>query len=285
MKLLALLFLLVLRRIEWRRDPERWRQTLDRVLLAPWSLAAMLAGTAAGRLLVLVLLWATVGFVIRFGLGDILLSLPLLALYVALLWALVGRDRLGPDLNEYLRLWFLRDDASLRRIVASRFAPTLRPDAGPGAMHRIVLRALFVRAFRETFSWIIVFAFTGLPGLLALAAIDAARRGPGRDALLPQVASEARERVDWLTVRLLGMTLLLTGNSSRAWPILDNRLLDDEDPPAELAADICVAAAGVPPQVATEPDVGLDITDARGLLLRTQVVWILLMAVSVIIGF
>jgi len=41
----------------------------------------------------------------------------------------------------------------------------------------------------------------------------------------------------------------------------------------------------VPPQVATEPDVGLDITDARGLLLRTQVVWILLMAVSVIIGF
>lgn len=285
MKLLALLFLLVLRRIEWRNDPERWRVALDRILLAPWSLASLLAGTAAGRLLVLVVLWAGAGFFIRFGLGDFLFGLPLLVLYVALLWALIGRDRLGADLNEYLRLWFLRDEPALRRFAAARFAPNLRPDIGTGALHRAVLRALFVRALRETFSWIIVFAFTGLPGLLALATIDAARRGPGRDALLPQVASETRERVDWLTVRMLGLTLLLTGNSSRAWPILDHRLLDDEDPPAELAADLCVAAAGVPPQPVAEPDAGLDITDARGLLLRTQVVWILLMAVSVIVGF
>ena len=161
----------------------------------------------------------------------------------------------------------------------------LRADAGMATLHRAVLRALFVRAFRENFAWIVVFAFTGLPGLLALATIEAARRAQARDALLPQVASETRERVDWLAARLFGVTLLLTGNSARAWPVLDNRLLDDEYPAQELVSDLCVAAAGLSPQVAVEPDVGLDITDARGLLLRTQVVWILLMAVSVIVGF
>lgn len=284
MKLLAMLLLLVLRRIEWRRDPATWRGTLDGILLLPWPLAALLARTAAGRLLVLVLLWAAAGFVVRFGLADVLLSLPLLALYVALLWTLIGRDRLGHDINEYLRLWYLHDPVILRRFVRTRFGVAVdgMTDAG---LHRAVLGAIFVRAFRENFVWIIVFAFTGLPGLLALAVIAAAHKAGDRDALLPQVAAETRERLDWLAARLLGVTLLLTGNSARAWPILDNRLLDDEDPSAELLADVCVAAAGVAPQPSGEPDVGLDMADARGLLLRTQVIWILLMSVSVIIGF
>lgn len=284
MKLLAMLGLLILRRIEWRHDPVSWRTTIEHILLLPWPLAALLARTAMGRLLVLVLLWAAIGFVIRFGLAEVWLSLPLLALYLALLWAFVGRDRLGADLNEYLRLWYLHaaDGTELQRFVATRFGVT---GVTGGALHRQVLAAMFVRAFRETFGWIIVFAFTGLPGLLALAVIDTAGRTRTLDALLPQVAAEARARLDWLTARLLGATLLLTGNSARAWPILDNRLLDDEDPATELVVDVCVAAAGVALQPQTEPDVGLDVADARGLLLRTQVIWILLMSVSVIVGF
>ncbi len=285
MKLLALLILLLLRRIDWRQDPERWRAVLERILLAPWPLASLLAATASGRLLVLVLFWAVVGFGIRFGVGDWLYSLPLLLMYVALLWSLIGRARLATDLDEYLRLWFLHDAVALRRLAQTRFLVALPDDAGPAALHRAVLQALFVRAFREYFSWLIVFAFTGLPGLLAYAVIDAACRESRRDVLLPQMGVETRERVDWLTVRLLGLTQLLTGNSSRIWPILDSRLLDDEDPSTELAADLGLAAAGISRQPTVEPDAGLDITDARGLLLRSTVVWILLMAVSVIIGF
>lgn len=284
MKLIALLILLVLRRIEFRRDPGPWREAVHGVLLAPAGFFSGLARTAGTRLVLLVLFWAAVGFVVRFGLVDVLLSFPLLALYVALLWALVGRDALGPDINEYLRLWYLRDHGELRAFARARFGTAAD---GDGALHRAVLRAIFVRAFRENFVWVIVFAVTGLPGLLALATLDAARAGrPGRrDEFLAQAAVEAHARLDWLAARFLGATLLLTGNSSRAWPILDSRLLDDEDPAEELVADICVAAAGVPPHALDEPDVGLDVTDARGLLLRTQVVWIMLMAVSVIVGF
>ncbi len=284
MKLLALLILLTLRRVEWRRNPDAWRALADRILLAPLPLAASVSRTAPGRLLVLVVLWAVVGFLLRFGLADFLLSLPLLMIYVALLWLCIGRDTLGADINEYLRLWYLRDAAALREFTVSRFGISAT-DAG--TLHRGVLRALFVRGFRENFGWVMVFAFTGLPGLLVLAVMDAVQRRQAgeRDELLAQAAHETRERLDWLLVRMLGVTLLLTGNSSRAWPILDSRLLDDEDPAAELIADLCVAAAGVPPQGSAEPEVGLDVTDARGLLLRTQVVWIMLMAVSVIIGF
>ncbi len=284
MKLLALLILLALRRVEWRHDPDAWRALVDRILLAPLPLVASIFRTAPGRLLVLAVLWAAVGFLLRFGLVDFLLSLPLLVIYVALLWACIGRDTLGADINEYLRLWYLRDEAALRAFVVSRFGISA---TDTGTLHRGVLRALFVRGFRENFGWIIVFAFTGLPGLLVLAVIGAAQRQRAgeRDELLAQVAHETRERLDWLLVRILGVTLLLTGNSSRAWPILDSRLLDDEDPADELIADLCVAAAGVPPQGSGEPEVGLDVTDARGLLLRTHVVWIMLMAVSVIIGF
>ncbi|MFZ5698137.1 MAG: regulatory signaling modulator protein AmpE [Pseudomonadota bacterium] len=284
MKLLALLILLTLRRVEWRRNPDAWRALADRILLAPLPLAASVSRTATGRLLVLVVWWAVVGFLLRFGLGDFLLSLPLLVIYVALLWVCIGRDTLGADINEYLRLWYLRDAAALREFTVSRFGISA---TDTGTLHRGVLRALFVRGFRENFGWVMVFAVTGLPGLLVLAVMDAARRQVGgeRDELLAQIACEMRERLDWLLVRMLGLTLLLTGNSSRAWPILDSRLLDDEDPADELIADLCVAAAGVPPQGSGEPEVGLDVTDARGLLLRTQVVWIMLMAVSVIIGF
>lgn len=284
MKLLALLFLLALRRVEWRHDADAWRDVVVRVLLAPLPLAGTLARTASGRLLALLLFWVAAGFLVRFGLGDFLLSLPLLAIYLALLWAFISHDRLGPDINEYLRLWYLRDAEALGAFVRDRFGVDA---ATPGDLHRAVLRAIAVRAFRENFAWVIVFAVTGLPGLLALAVLEALLRGAGggRDELVARAAQEMRERLDWLLVRLLGVSLLLTGNSARAWPVLDSRLLDDEDPPELLAGDLWVAATGLPPQPAAEPEVGLEVTDARGLLLRTQVVWIMLMAVSVIIGF
>jgi membrane protein required for beta-lactamase induction len=284
MKLLALLILMALRRVEFRHDPAQWRATFDRALLSPLSLLAMVTRTSAMRLVLLVVLWAAVGFLLRFGLEGVLLSWPLLLIYLGTLWILVGRDRLGPDLNEYLRLWYLKDEQALRDHAQTRFGVA---EAALPALHAGVLRALFVRAYGETFAWIVVFAVTGLPGLLALAALDATVRDSGidgqRDTLLVREAREMRARLDWLAVRLLGMTLLLTGNSGRVWPILDSRLLDDEDPAEELTADLCVAASGIAPGDAG--DVGLDITDARGLLLRTQVIWAMLMAVSVIVGF
>lgn len=285
MKLLALLVVLALRRVELQRDPAALAGTLRRLLLAPLPLASVLARTPTGRLLALVMFWVLAGFLVRFGLNDALLSLPLLATYVLLLWILLGRDRLGPDINEYLRLWYLRDGPALAAFAHARFAVDAGDDEA--ALHRGVLKAMFVRAFRENFVWLIVFAVTGLPGLLLLATLDAAQSGLGgsRDSLLAREAEDMRARLDWLVARLFALTLLLTGNSTRAWPHLDNRLLDDEDPAEELVATVCVAAAGVAPQTAPEPEVGLDITDARGLLLRTQVVWILLMAISVIVGF
>lgn len=284
MKLLALLVLFALRRIEFRRDASHWRGALDRVLMAPLPLLAMFARTSAMRLLLLVVAWAAVGFLLRFGLDDVLLSWPLLFIYLALLWTLVGRDRLGPDLNEYLRLWYLKDEDALREHARAGFGVAA---ATLPALHAGVLRALFVRGYTETFAWIVVFAVTGLPGLLALAALDACLRDPAgdRDDLIAREARVMRERLDWLAVRLLGATLLLTGNSGRAWPMLDSRLLDDEDPSGELMADLGVAAAGILPAPDEDPDAGLDISDARGLLLRTQVIWAMLMAVSVIAGF
>lgn len=316
MKLLALLIVLALRRVEWRHgveaDPDSWhnsaRAVLPRLLLAPLSLSAVLVRTATGRLLALVVFWVAIGFLLRFGLADVLLSLPLLLIYAALLWVCIGPDHLGHDINEYLRRWYLHDSAEFHVFVQQRFG-VVADDAG--ALHRGVLRAVFVRAFREHYAWIIVFAFTGLPGLLALAVIHVAQHAEGSacDEPLRRAAQDMRSRLDWLLVRLLGGTLLLTGNSARVWPILDSRMLDTDepvvavhagdasgfvdpsraDPAHDLLADLCVAASGLSPQIAAasnnEPDVGLDMPDVRGLLLRTYIVWIMLMAVSVIIGF
>lgn len=287
MKLLALLLLLLGRRVEWRHDPAQWRGAFDRALRAPMPLVRLVARSASGRVLALVLLWAAAGFLLRFGLADALFGWPLLVIYLAVMWALVGHDRLGPDLNEYLRLWYLQDQDALRGFARERFGSAVAGEGGVAALHRGVLRALFVRAYRETFAWIIVFAVTGLPGLLAFAAIDSLLReaGGSREAWLADAAREMRTRLDSVAVRLLGLTLLLTGNSTRAWPILDSRLLDDEDEPAELAADLGIAAAGLSPVPGEDVDAGLEVGDARGLVLRTQVVWIMLMAVSVIVGF
>lgn len=285
MKLLALLLILALRRVEWRHDPLPARNRLYEVLLAPAPLAAAFSRTPGGRLLVLSLFWIAVGFVLRFGVGDALLSLPLLFVYALLLWLVLGHNRLGPDINEYLRRWHLDDQDGLRVFAREHFGVTV--DGSGAAVHRAVLRALFVRAYREKFAWIVVFAVIGLPGLLLLATLDAARTLPtgARDPLLQQAAMEMGERLDWLVSRLFALSLLLTGNSARAWPPLDNRLLDDDDPSEELVATVSVAAAGFASREPPEPDVVMDIIDARGLLLRTQVLWILLMALSVIVGF
>lgn len=285
MKLLALLIILAVRRVDWRHDPQVARRHLYDVLLVPLPLAAAFARTPGGRLLLLAMFWVVIGFVVRFGIGDVLLSLPLLCIYGLLLWVLLGHNLLGPDLDEYLRRWHLEDHEELRRFARERFGVTVE---GPvAAVHRAVLRALFVRAYREKFAWIVVFALIGLPGLLLLATIDAVRTDLAgrRDPLLRQAAMEMGERMDWLVSRLFALSLLLTGNTARAWPLLDNRLLDDDDPSEELLATVSVAAAGFSPREAAEPDVAMDITDARGLLLRTQVLWILLMALSVIVGF
>lgn len=294
MKLLALLIILALRRVEWRHDPQAARHHLHDILLAPLPLAAVFARTPGGRLMALILFWAAVGFVVRFGVGDALLSLPLLCVYALLLWVLLGHNLLGPDMDEYLRRWHLDDgyrdgcrDAheEMRCFARERFGVTTEGSAA--AVHRAVLRVLFVRAYREKFVWIVVFAVIGLPGLLLLATIDAARTDLAgqRDSLLQQAAVEMGERMDWLVSRLYTLSLLLTGNTARAWPLLDNRLLDDDDPSEELLATVSVAAAGFSSREAAEPDVAMDITDARGLLLRTQVLWILFMALSVIVGF
>lgn len=281
MKLLALLIVLALRRIEWRRDATPLADGLRRVLLWPAPLAAAVARTAAGRLLVTVVAWVVVGFLLRFGVDDWLLSLPLLAVYTALLWWLVGPDRLGRDLNEYLRLWYLEDRPGLPDFVRERFG--IEPGAAPETLHRQVLEATFVRAFRESLGWVIVFAVAGLPGLLLMATLDAARRDR-RDPMLAAVAAEMAERLDWLLARLLGLSLLLTGHSARVWSVLDNRLLDDTDPASELASAAGIAGAGFPLRPA-DAHPARDIADARALLLRTKVLWVLLMAISVIIGF
>lgn len=303
MKLLALLIVHALRRLEGGRDPTVWRNKLYRVLLAPASLIAKRIPVAATQLLLLVVFWAVIGFLIRIGFSGVLLSVPLLVIYIGLLWVCLGRDHLGHDLNEYLRRWYLRDDVQLRNFAEQTFGVVADSNSG---LHRGVLRALFVRAFREGYAWIIVFACTGLPGLLVLAVLDAAQRASVDErGDLVQVAQASRARLDDLLVRLLGSTLLLTGNAARAWPILESRMLDTdrsigssqlrdparsvefftEDPACELLADLCVAASDVPLTCAGEPDVGLEISEARSLLLRTHVVWIMLMAVSVIIGF
>lgn len=291
MKLLALLIILALRRVEWRHDPQVARRHLDDVLLAPLPLAAAFARSPGGRLLVLGLFWAVIGFTVRFGIGDALLSLPLFCIYALLLWVLLGHDLLGPDVNEYLRRWHLGQEyrdghEGLQDFARERFG-VAGEQGSAVAVHRAVLRALFVRAYREKFAWIVVFALIGLPGLLLLATIDAARgdRARQRDSLLQQAAVEMGERMDWLVSRLFALSLLLTGNSTRAWPLLDNRLLDDDNPSEELLATVSVAAAGFSSGEAAEPDVAMDVTDARGLLLRTQVLWVLLMALSVIVGF
>lgn len=281
MKLLALLILLFLRRVEWRRDVAAWRGRLDRALLAPLPFLGILGRSPDTRLALLMFFWAVAGLAVRWSLDSPWLTPLFLVVLVLVLWLLVGTDRLGPDINEYLRRFHLGDGAELPGFAASRF--DVPADCAPASRHRAVLRALFVRAYRETFAWIIVFCVLGLAGLLMVAALEAARGSP--DARLRQAAGEFRDRLDWLVSRLFALSLLLTGNSSRAWPLLDSRLLDDEDPADELVATVSVAAAGFAPHEPAEPDVALDVIDARGLLLRTLVLWVLLLALSVIVGF
>lgn len=282
MKLLAILAVLLMRRFEWRLADIRFRDGFDAVLAAPAPLFGVFGAGPGTRLLLLALAWGLLALFSRTQFHDFLFGLPLLAGYVLVAWCCIGHDRLGMDLDEYLRRWYRDDEAEWRDFARRGFGV----DADSVAdVHRLVVARSFVRAWRDTFSWVVLLALLGLPGLMAYAAVEALARGnlQGRDEQLARVARDALERIDWFLVRLFGVTLLITGHASRTRAMLENRLLDDEDPPAEFLEETGAAAAGLR-RHEEAPDPGVDVSGLRALLQRTLVVWVMIAAATVIVG-
>ncbi len=265
--LVALITWLSPRRAALVRDPAcRWMDRVQRLAVkregsSSWWLGL---GIAAPLFVLLVLLWLVDG--IAHGLFTLLL-------HVLVLMVCVSRsDPLGAMTSSIERAW-QRGDPQAAALIAERDW-SIRADneehLGQAVRASVALEALrgyFVPAF-----WYLLLGPVAALGY-RLTWLTAARSGPAG-----KVAGEARQALEWVPLRLLGVSLALVGRLAQTMKVLRRDITDWDTPNSQLLSRLVEAALGAP--ASSEP----RLRHTRRLLLHCLLLWAVIIAFLSLVG-
>lgn len=254
----------------WRtglpRDPiHRWLQWLSK-RLAEGGALRLAAAVGVPVLLLGVLLAAVRGE--AYGIFTLLL-------HTLVLLACVSRtDPLGVMTQTIEHAWE-RGDREAASLVAERDWSIATEDAGTLA---IALRA---RVTWETFDGYVAPAFWYLllGPLAALGyrlTVELARRGEKGSA----PAAEAAQALQWIPLRLFGLSIMLVGRIKETWSVWRSRLAEWDSPGPEVAGQFLETALVERPAYGQS----LYLKPARRLLVRALLVWAAVIAVLSVLG-
>lgn len=196
-----------------------------------------------------------------------------LALHVVMLLACVSRkDPLGAMSRSIERAWQRGDqqaaaliaerDWSIRAENTEELGKVVRGHLGLEA-----LRGYFVPAF-----WYLLLGPVAALGYaLARSASERARDGS-------TAAAEAVQALDWLPLRLLGMSLAVVGRFRATWECLRRRFTDWDTPSSQVVGELIEASLG-PVAEATS-----HFSATRRLLLYALLVWAVFIAFLSLVG-
>lgn len=228
-------------------------------------------------------LWLTVAIGVPVLLLGILLSVVrgeaygvfTLLLHTLVLLACVCRtDPLGAMTSTIERAWE-RGDQEAASLVAER-------DWSIAAENASTLgKELRARVTWETFDGYFATAFWYLllGPLAALGyrlTVELAHRSESGSA----PAAEAAQALQWIPLRLFGLSLLLVGRTKETWSVYRDRLADWDAPGMQVASEFLEAALVERPN---RPE-NLYLKPTRRLLVRTILVWAAVIAVLSVLG-
>lgn len=200
-----------------------------------------------------------------------------LLLHSLVLIACVSRtDPLGAMTLNIERAWE-RGDHEAASLVAERDWSIAAEDAST------LGRALRARVTWETFDGYFAPAFWYLllGPLAALGyrlTVELARRHVAGSGSGP--AAEAAQALQWIPLRLVGLSLLLVGRTQETWNVWRNRLADWDVPGIQVASEYLEAALAERP---SRP-VNLSLKSTRRILVRAILVWAVVIAVFSVLG-
>lgn len=252
---------------DWMRERlqrEPWNGALGLLvlLLPPLLLVALLQSLLSGGL------WTLVGLL--FGIAVLVFTL--------------GPRDLPQDVDDYCAM---REDEESRRALARGFQPDLPDDADTRACDEAVVRGVLVSVNERWFAVIFWFALLGPLGAVLYRAVEQLARRPEADEFGITV-HQLHGLLGWLPARLVVLGYALTGHfeqAMQAWRAVpaDPGALARRSEAVLLAAGEGALCAQREECLDTEP-VSL-IRSAMGLVWRTLLVWLAVIAVMILAGW
>lgn len=196
-----------------------------------------------------------------------------LILHVLVLLACVSRkDPLGAMSGSIERAWE-RGDQQAAALIAERDW-SIRAE-NPEDLGRVIRAQLALEALRgyfvPAFWYVLLGPVAALGYALARNASESAREGSA-------AAAEAVQALDWLPLRLLGLSLAMVGQFRQTWDCLRRRLTDWDTPASQVASELIEASLGR----TSEPTAHLSAT--RRLLAHALLVWAVFIAFLSLVG-
>ena len=223
---------------------------------------------------------------------DALYGLASLLLLVVVLLYAFGRGNLGVATADYLERWSRGDfQAAYQLLRATGDAPgDAEPVAVPRELHALARSRYYYAAFERRFAVLFWFLVLGPAGAMAyrLAALESAQARPTDT---PATGLALVHWLDWLPVRLLGISYALVGDFDAG---LDRwrTLLDDTRTPAAAVLEACGNAAqrlgaDAPPDEPVESLIARGAAELESIEVlhrRALLVWMVVIALLVMAG-
>ncbi|EAR20749.1 regulatory signaling modulator protein AmpE [Nitrococcus mobilis] len=217
-----------------------------------------------------------------FGLGGMLLSV------VALLFAF-GTEHSDQLVEQFLQAWREGDQAFARQAAASLNGGTLPPTLGEG-LPQAAVQGLFCYSHERIFGVLFWLVVLGPVGAFAYHLIVLARRfgdhHPDSGHGFRQSAREFAWVAGWLPARVTAGSFALAGSfihCLEGWR--ERRHLPELDGNAELLAATGFGALGLAPSNSLRDLLDQTLNDARSLIRRAIVVWLVAIALLTLFGW
>lgn len=281
----------------WLKDVDRFDdgwfaryQALMRGLASRLGLGAERAASVGLVLVYLGLLALTA--VLEWAAGGVLYGLATMALHLLILLFAMDRTQPGKLASEFLALWNSGERSGCVDYLAEELGAreTLDPEDGAGLVAQFK-RLLTYRSFERMFMMYTLYVVAGASGVVI---------GYVSYQLRSELCAEREEaladRVDllislleWLPLRLLGITFSLVGDFTRCASLLKSQLwrFDSALQNSVLLASWARASLGEDSSSPSEPSphadcdeaaMGREIESLKDLLERSQLVWLVFVA-------
>jgi AmpE protein len=259
------------RRFDWLRDYSRWMvEVLQIDKLGPWAALTLLIAP------VLVATWLLASIFDNAFFGLFELAFGVIVVYLTL-----GPRELDPEVDDYLDALDMADPQA-RRVAAAPLLDGELP-AELSEQARSVGQSLFSEALIRIYAPIFWFVLLGPVAAVAYRLLERLMRDPELlEEGLHRLRAPARELLgwmDWIPARLTLFAYMIAGRFDDGWQAFRRGMAlaaDIYESNVEMLRRVGAASIGLPDEISASEAAAAEVRKARGLILRSLVIWLLL---------